>query len=192
VGLLLVLVGPIEFGAVARAGDPEQLVIQYLQDHGAQNGTYTIDPVTDPYVTNTFPDIAFFGVFFRQYPVAIRPPDGLVSSNLFYVQNNKVAYLTEPSQLMDFFFSQLGPIPTKKGIRDAGRSWLRLSEEFTQDQFYTFSKPHVSAQRNCATGMVVVKNGGTGQLIATLTFDDSGQLVDIEESRDVVRGRRPQ
>ena len=190
-GLLVVLLGPIGgMSAVARAGDPEQLVIQYLQDQGAQS--YTIIPVTDDYVIDTFPDIALFGVFFRQYPVAVRPPAGLASSNVFYVQNGKVSYLTQPSDLMDFFFNELGPVQTDKAIRDAGLSWLRLSEDFSQDLFFRFYKPAVSVQSGVVTGMVAVKSGGSGQITATLTFDNAGQLVDIQEARAVVPGRRPE
>ncbi len=190
VSLLAVLIGPAGgLSAVARAGDAEQLVIQYLQDQGAQG--YTIIPVADDYVVDTFPDVAFFGVFFRQYPVAIRPPDGLASSNVFYVQDGKVHPLTNPSDLKDFFFNELGPLQTDKAIRDAGRSWLRLSEDFSQDLFFRFQKPAVTVQDGAVTGMVVIKSGGGGQITATLTFDNAGQLVDIEESRDVVTGRRP-
>src|SRR5579871_382458 len=145
VSLLAVLIGPAGgLSAVARAGDAEQLVIQYLQDQGAQG--YTIIPVADDYVVDTFPDVAFFGVFFRQYPVAIRPPDGLASSNVFYVQDGKVHPLTNPSDLKDFFFNELGPLQTDKAIRDAGRSWLRLSEDFSQDLFFRFQKPAVTVQ----------------------------------------------
>ncbi len=188
-GLPAVLIGLIGLGAVARAGDPEQLVIQYLQDRDAQG--YTIIPVTDRSIADTFPDIAFFGVFFRQYPVAVRPPEGLASSNVFYVQDGQVAYLTQPSDLMDFFFNELGPVQTKKAIRDAGRSWLRLSEDFSQDLFFDFAKPVASVHHQVVTGLVAVKSGGSGQITATLTFDDAGQLVDIEESREVIKGIRP-
>ena len=191
-GLLVILIGPIGgLSATARAGDPEQLVIQYLQDHGAQSQTYVIAPVTDDYVVDTFPDVALFGVFFRQYPITYRPPEGLALSNVAYVQDGKVFFLTQPSDLQDFFFNELGPVQTNKAVRDAGRSWLRLSEDFSQDLFFNFYRPAVTVQDGVVTGIVAVKAGGTGQITATLTFDNAGQLVDIQEARDVVPGRRP-
>jgi hypothetical protein len=191
-GLLAVLLGPVGgMSAVARAGDPEQLVRQYLQDHGAQPQSYVIAPVTDDYVVDTFPDVALLGVFFRQYPITFRPPEGLAFSNVFYVQDGQVFYLTQPSDLEGFFFNQLAPVQTYKAVRDAGRSWLRLSEDFSQDLFFNFYKPAVTVADGVVTGMVAVKSGGTGQITATLTFDNAGQLVDVQESRDVVAGMRP-
>jgi len=61
-----------ELFATAKAGDPRHLVDQYLQKQGATG--YTITPITEDFVANMFPDIAFFGVYFRQYPVPIYPP----------------------------------------------------------------------------------------------------------------------
>lgn len=192
-GVLAALLGPLGgLSAVARAGDAEELVRQYLQDIGAQSQTYVIVPVTQHYVADTFPGVAFFGVFFRQYPITFRPPDGLAQSNVFYVRDSQVSYLTQPADLEDFFFRELAPVQTAKAARHAGLSWLRLSEDFSQDLFFQFHRPAVTVQHGGVTGTVAVKSGGSGQITAALKFDNAGQLVDIEESRDVVPGRRPQ
>lgn len=189
-GVLAVLFGTVAgLPGVARAGDAEQLVDQYLQDQGAQG--YVIVPVTENYVGVTFRNIAFFGVFFQQYPVTVQPPEGLAQSNVFYVQDGKVGYLTQPGDLEEFFFTQLRPRRTDTAIWDAGRTWLCLSENFSQDLFYQFHKPRVRVQGGVATGVVAVEAGGHGQITVSLTFDDAGHLVDIQETRDVVQGARP-
>ena len=62
------------FGSVnaARAND-QQLVENYLKSRGASTGA-VVRPITDDYVGRTFPDFSFFGVIFRQYPVAVMCP----------------------------------------------------------------------------------------------------------------------
>ena len=56
---------------IAKADD-QQLVEDYLKGRGA--GGAVVRPIADDYVGRTFPNFSFFGVIFRQFPVAILCP----------------------------------------------------------------------------------------------------------------------
>ena len=169
------------------------LVEGYLQEIGAAG--YTVAPVTDDYVARTFPGTTFFAVWFRQYPVVVDPMGGLAAANVFYVQGEDVNYLTGPDQLEEFFFEELGPVANPDETADAGRTWLRLSEEFSQDGFYAFGAPKVEVtptrSGGYVAGQVTVTEGGKGSLRMRMVFDPLGQLLHTEESRQIRPGVRP-
>jgi hypothetical protein len=177
----------------ARAQDSEALVEQYLEDIGAIG--YTITAVTADYISNSFPDTDFFEVRFRQYPVVVPTPAGLSSSNLFLVQNATVFPLVGPADLEQFFFDDLAPVQDEGQAEDAGLAWLRLSEAFSQDGFFTFADPQVTVTTSDGeiqvTGSVTVTGGGRGSISVEMDFDSDGVLVDVFETRDVRPGVRP-
>jgi hypothetical protein len=133
----------------------------------------------------------------RQYPQAVVPPDGLSASNVFLVQNGEVTPLVSPADLKNFFFNELSPVLDDDAAADAGRAWLRLTETFSQDGFYTFSAPEVNVVATpngefIVTGSVTVTAGGRGSIKAELVFDAfDGSLEDVSETRDVHPGVRP-
>ena len=194
---LMALVGMLwpAWQSSARAQDSEALVEQYLEDIGAIG--YTITAVTADYISNSFPDTDFFEVRFRQYPVAVEPPKGLSASNVFLVQKQKVTPLVSPADLEAFFFDALAPVDDEDAAADAGLSWLRLTEVFSQDGFYTFSAPEVNVMATpngefIVTGSVTVTAGGRGSIKAELQFDAfDGSLEDVSETRNVRPGVRP-
>jgi hypothetical protein len=141
------VVGPI--GQSSARADSIDLVQQYLDDIGARQGTYTIRAVTEDFVGNAFPDIDFFEVFFRQYPVAVLVPEGLAASNVFFVEDGEVFPLTSPADLEDFFFDELAPVADNEEAADAGLAWLRLSEGFSQDGFFTFGIQPSALEPKC-------------------------------------------
>jgi hypothetical protein len=181
--------------ASARADSPKALVRHYLEDRGTTG--YTITAVTADYVADSFPGTDFFEVIFRQYPVAVLPPKGLSASNVFLVQKWKVTPLVSPADLEDFFFDELAPVQDEDAAADAGLCWLRLTEVFSQDRFYTFSAPAVNVLATpsgefIATGRVTVRAGGRGSIKAELVFDAfDGSLEDVSETRHVRPGVRP-
>jgi hypothetical protein len=190
IALLGLLLGPAwDASAIVWAGSSQDLVDQDLRQRGGHD--YTITPITDDYVINTFPGIDFFGVLFRQYPSAVKPPAGLAASNVAFVQDRQVFYLTSVTDQEDFFFSELAPVPGEDEAKDAGRAWLRLAEDLVQDGFYTFSKPAVDFSDGVVTGQVTVLNGGTGDIRVSMTFDGDGNLMDVQENRTVRPGIRP-
>jgi hypothetical protein len=190
---LAVVLGPIGLSSV-RAGDPEALVEQYLEDLGATG--YTITAVVEDYIDNSFPDTYFFEVRFRQYPIAVQHPQGLSSSNLFLVQNGVVSPLISPADLEDFFLGDLPPVGNETDAEDAGLAWLRLSEAFSQDGFYTFAAPEVKVATTAdggfrVTGSVAVTMGGQGGISVDMVFDSDGVLNSVDETNNVRPGVRP-
>ena len=82
VGLATVVFWPATF---ARADD-QKLVEDYLAARGFSGAV--VRPIADDYVGRTFPSFSFFGVIFRQYPVAVQCPQtqDLKCSNLVFVK----------------------------------------------------------------------------------------------------------
>jgi hypothetical protein len=178
----------------ARADNPKALVREYLEDIGATG--YTITAVTADYIDDSFPGTEFFEVRFRQYPVPVVPPKGLSASNLFLVEKKKVTPLASPADLEDFFFEELTPVLDDDEAENVGLAWLRLTEAFSQDGFYTFSAPQVTVTTfpdggTIVTGRVTVTAGGRGSISVELDFDSLGFLDDVSETRDVRPGVRP-
>src|SRR6266699_90164 len=108
--------------AITARADDQKLVADFLDNlnlHG-----YVIRPITDDYVGRTFPNFSFFGVIFRQYPVARLCPgqQGLECSNIFFVQNEEVGFAPDISELKSFFSRELCPVPNEDAAGDAGRS----------------------------------------------------------------------
>src|SRR5262249_3839299 len=143
-----------------------------------------------------FPDTDFFEVRFRQYPVAVLPPEGLSFSNVFLVENGEVFPLVTPGDLREFFLDNLGTVGNEDEAADAGLAWLRLSEGFSQDGFFTFSAPQVGLAPLptgdlVVSGSVMVTMGGRGDIQASLYIDPDGILFDVTEKRNVLTGVRP-
>src|SRR5437870_8859657 len=163
--------------------------------YGAARSSYTIHAVDDQYVLDTFHGVDFFGVQFRQYPVAKQTPDGLSASLVAFVLDGQVFILNDSSQLRDVFF-RLEPVQSEAQALDVGRSYLRLTEEFVQDMFYRFSDPKVGNFTDDSgnlevSGQVLVTAGGRGNIDALLIFDADGVLQFISEDVQVVEGPRP-
>jgi hypothetical protein len=194
---LVVVLGPLSLPA-ARAGGltSEDLVYMYLDDDGAQRNTYTVKAVDNTSVSNTFPNVDFFEVTFRQYPVAMIHPQDLSASNLFAVQDGFVWAMTQSSDLVDFFFYELPFVSDDNEAMDAGIAYLRLTEAFIQDMFYAFDDPEVEVvdydEGVTVTGSVAVSRGGTGSITLTaMDFDTDGLLLDIQQTDNVRIGVRP-
>ena len=189
-GLLLALASAI----TARADD-QQLVTDFLDNLNVHG--YVIRPITDDYVGRTFPNFSFFGVIFRQYPVAYLCPQqqGLECSNIFFVQNEEVGFAPNIAELKTFFSQKLCPVPNEDAANDTGETWLRFSDELKQDLFFEFSPPAVdytaTADGATVTGQAVVTAGGQGQIDMTMNFDPVGIFVDVQESSSVRPGVRP-
>src|SRR5262249_26019221 len=157
-------------------------------------GSFTITPIDDPYVTRSFPGYSFFAVIFRQWPVAVLAPPDLSPSNVYTVTGGVANPLRTPDELLVFYVNILGPVGLDADTaQDAARSWLRMSEEFSQDMFFTFTDPVVAYDPDniIAYGNIQVASGGQGGLEAALYFDAGGGLVNVTESRRIIPGIRP-
>jgi hypothetical protein len=159
---------------------------------------FVMQQVKDEAVERAFPKYHFFGVFFRQYPVARLTPEGLNSSNLYAVgPDSKAQLLKEEKQLEDFFKAALSPAKTDDAAKDAARAYVRLAEELHQDGFFKFApqddstKVEQGESGKTASARAVVMAGGNGELGATLTFNDAGKLTKIVENVKIKEGPRP-
>lgn len=179
---------------VAKADD-QQLVENYLSSRGITGAV--VRPITDDYVQRTFPNFSFFGVIFRQYPIAVLCPQtqDLKCSNVFFVTGGRVDFVSNITDLKFFFVTQLDPVPSQEAATDAASTWLRLSEELKQDLFYTFSAPEISyVPRDDITvvrGHVAVAAGGEGQIDMLMVLGSAGSLVQIYEKSALRPGVRP-
>lgn len=181
--------------AITARADDQKLVADFLDNLNVHG--YVIRPITDDYVGRTFPNFSFFGVIFRQYPVAYLCPgqQGLECSNIFFVQNDDVGFFPNISEMKTFFSEKLCPVPSEDAANDAGQTWLRFSDELKQDLFFEYSPPAVdymsTADGATVTGQAVVTAGGQGQIDMTMNFDLTGTFVDVQESSTVRPGVRP-
>jgi hypothetical protein len=177
----------------ARAADSKALVEEYLASRGAVR--YTVTAITANYVNASLPNRDFFEVTFLEYPVGVPIPEGLSLSNVFVVQNGTVLALVHPANLRAFFFAHLAPVRTKQQAQNAGTTWLRLTETFSQDGFYSFASPQVkviiSNARFVVIGNVAVEAGGKGNIGVKIAFAKGGVLSGLTETRAVRPGVRP-
>jgi hypothetical protein len=190
--------GAVAFGlwpATVAKADDQQLVEDYLASRGASGAV--VRPITDDYVGRAFPSFSFFGVIFRQYPVAILCPQtqDLKCSNVFFVKDGQINFASTIPDLQFFFAAELGPVPSQEGATDAASTWLRFSEELKQDLFYTFSAPEISYMpREDITmlrGRAKAIAGGEGSIEVLMTLGSAGSLVNIYEKGALRPGVRP-
>jgi hypothetical protein len=179
---------------IAKADD-QQRVVDYLQSRGISGAV--VRPVTDDFVGRTFPTFSFFGVIFRQYPVAVQCPQAtdLKCANLFFVQNSQVDFVSTIEDLKFFFAMNLGPAPTQNAATDAADTWLRFSEELKQDLFYTFSPSDVSytprSDLTLLRAHASVVSGGEGNIDVVMTLGAAGSFVSVLEKSALRPGVRP-
>jgi hypothetical protein len=180
--------------ATARADD-QQLVEDYLKGRGISGAV--VRPVTDDYVGRTFPNVNFFGVIFRQFPIAVLcPQEGdLKCANVFFVKDGRVDFVSSTQDLEYFFASEMDAAPSQAAAADAAGTWLRLSQELKQDLFYGFSAPQISVTPRddviSVRGRVTVTAGGEGYLETLMTLGTAGSLLRIYEKGALRPGIRP-
>lgn len=186
----------VALGAAGMAGAQEsKLVEEYLAGRGIKSAV--VRPIADDFVARAFPEHTFFGVLFRQYPVAVQCPESqdLKCANLFYVKDGKVDFVATIPDLRYFFLAQIGAAPGEQEAADAAAAWLRFSGELKQDLFYAFSEAEVSrTPREDLTrlrGKVTVSSGGEGFIEVLMTLGNSGTLVDVAERSSLRAGVRP-
>jgi hypothetical protein len=181
--------------ATLAKADDQQLVQDYLSGRGVTGAV--LRPIADDYVSRTFPNFSFFGVIFRQYPIAVQCPQmqDLKCANLFFVKDGQVDFASSIPDLQFFFAAELGPVPSQEAATDAASTWLRFSEELKQDLFYTFSVPAISYEpRDDITklrGRAAVAAGGEGYIDVLMTLGTAGSLVNIYERSTLKPGIRP-
>lgn len=159
---------------------------------------FTMQQVKDEAVGRAFPKHVFFGVYFRQFPVARLTPEGMSASNLYAIgPDGKAQLIKEAKQLQDFFKTNLAPAKEDDLAKDAARAYVGLAEELHQDGLFKFmlqddsTKTEVIKDGKTAFARAVVMAGGNGELAALLTFDSAGQLQTATEKANIKEGPRP-
>jgi hypothetical protein len=159
---------------------------------------FVMQEVKDEPVGRAFPKHVFFGVYFRQYPVARLTPKGMNASNVYAVgPDGKAQLLKDATELQGFFKRNLAPAREENPAKDAARAYVRLMEELHQDGFYKFAlqddstKVDAGQESKKATARSVVMAGGNGELGATLTFGQAGLLQTVADNVRLKPGPRP-
>jgi hypothetical protein len=184
----------------ASAGDATASLAKKLAEFkGAERGQ--IIPVADDAVARAFPGYRVYVLRFRQYPIALVPPAPLASNNLFIVKpDGSVEHIPDAEALKEFFRTTLAPVRVEIAAGNAVKAWLRLVQEFHQDGLFRFAVPDDSIRIAAAadgglhvTGRAVVNpNGGNaGDIVGSLTFNATGDLVRVSEAANHKRGIRP-
>ncbi len=174
----------------------EKAVKDYLEKK--KGAAALVQVVKDEPLARAFPAQVFVTALFRQFPVGRPVPEGLKASNVFaYNVDGKLELLPTGKELEAFFKSHQADAKKDDAAKDLARSWIRLSQEYSQDGFYKFALQDDSTKVASAdkgktvSARTVVMQGGNGELSATLTLDEAGKLVKVSETRMIRPGPRP-
>ncbi len=188
---------PVLFVSVAHAEVPtlKQKVEEHLKSVKAMG--YTTSDVAYADVVHAFPSIPLVLVRFRQYPIGFVPPTPLKVSNLFYLEHDVLAHVSDIENLKHFFREKLAPVRGESAAAQTVRAWISLAEEIQTDGFFKFTEPSVEVVLNdhsivASGGVKVLPNhGDRGALNSKLTFQRNGALISIEHTGKLLAGIRP-
>jgi hypothetical protein len=183
--------------------DPSRLIREWVLK---QNKDFEADLhpalLSDATLGRELPDWRFYVVAFRQYPVAMMPPEPLDSRNVFAVaKSGAVELLGSQDALKKFFAARLPAVKEERDAKDAVITWLVVSKELTSDGMMRFTIPQdqVKAAKTAAgwqaEGAAVLggagRMGDRGSIRVTISFDDKGAFKDAVEDVKMQRGMRP-
>jgi hypothetical protein len=168
----------------------KMVIADHLKEIKGEHGQ--IIWLDDKALAEMFPKQIFFAVRYRIYPVAVKLPEGMKPSNIFVVEGDKFKYLKDAKALEEFFRANLGPVKNVQTGMQSVSAWLKLSQEFVQDGFYTFETSKMGSNSdNWYELRAVVMKGGNGDITAKLEFAKDGKLVSATETVKVKPGPRP-
>jgi hypothetical protein len=183
-------------GPAGRADKARARLDEHLGRLKARGGQ--VVRVETPAVARALPEVTFFAVRFRQFPVARVLPAGLSASNVFVVsKRGDVQRLAGVPALQKFFQNHGAAVTKAQQAKDAVVAWLTLSEEFHQDGFFKFEilRKEVEVKEAgrglAAGGRAMVVAGGNGALRVTLHFGPGGRLKEAREEAKIKPGPRP-
>jgi hypothetical protein len=175
----------------------EKAVKDYLQQMMAASGA--LQPLQDERLERVFPRHAFYTLLFRQYPVGRPAPKGFAVSNVLVADaDGKVQVFTTASKdLLAFFNAAMRPSQTDDQVKDIGRAWIRVLQEFYQDGFYKFAlmddatKVTTDGATRKVSVKVVAMQGGNGEINATVEVAANGMLTKFDGTSSLKPGPRP-
>lgn len=179
--------------------ESRNILDQWLKNiNGANSGQ--VQELSNTAVTASFPEIHFYTLRFRMYPVARPVPEPLKSSNIFVVTSNgggSVIHITDESQLQTLFRNSLPALTSENGQREALKAWLAFIVELQQDSFFHFSDPDGSITVSSSgggreiVGQILATQGGKGQIEARMRFDAAGNFENVQTKVELLPGIRP-
>lgn len=147
----------------------------------------------------TFPNHVFYVLRYPQWPIGFDVPPPLGNNNIFAVDKSCKPKLITSADKLKELFAQSARVSGEAAAKEALNAWLRLSQEIHQDGMFKFdavpqkiaftqtgSTAQISGQLS-----VVPIGGNSGDLKATLKFDDADVLVDFKEDVNLQAGMRP-
>ncbi len=175
----------------------EKAVKSYLDEMKA--GAGALQPLQDERLEKLFPRHAFYTLLFRQYPVGRPAPKGFAVSNVLAADaDGKVlVFTTANKDLLAFFNSAMLPSQTDDQVKDIGRAWLRVVQEFYQDGFYKFAllddatKVTTDGPVKKVSVKVVAMQGGNGEINVNLELAANGTLTKFDGTSSLKPGPRP-
>lgn len=178
-----------------KGGSPARKALEaHLKKAGVANAQ--ILPLEAGVLGKALPGQKFFAVRFRQFPVAVAPPEGMNSANVFAVgKDGKPRLIRDDTELEKFMRATLAGVDKGK-VQDALASWLTLAPELHQDGFYAFeilNKGFAIEDKGEAieaAGRAMVTKGGNGELNVTMIFKE-GKLAKVVASSKLRPGPRP-
>ena len=160
----------------------------------------SIVSIDDAAVVQAFPSERFYILRYSRYPVAQVLPEALTYNNLVMASTDRrVELIADTSALETIFRSKLITVKDERRALNAVTAWLRLTQEFHQDGFLEFSQPDATlkALRNpdgitaLGTTRVIADAGNDGQIAVVIRFDRTGKCSEVQETANVIAGRRP-
>jgi hypothetical protein len=157
-----------------------------------------VEALTEEVLPRALPGPMVYSVFFRLFPVAIRPPEGLKPQNLFFVgSDGKLTVVSDVKGLEEYFIASAAPAKDEGTAKDVALAWLRLVEQLHQDGYYKFktideaTKVSAEGTGRKVAARAVVMEGGNGEINVELTFDEAGKLIKATEMSTLKPGPRP-
>jgi hypothetical protein len=156
-------------------------------------------PISDEALQKEFPEVMFYALRFRQFPVAHEVPPGMKPSNLYAVEKDgTVVHLANSDELTAFFQKHAPAVKEMDAAKRVARAYVRLAEEWRQDGFFQFTIPDQTVTAQAADKVIkasakaVASGGGNrGEITATLSFDGDGKLASAKDEGEMHEGVRP-
>lgn len=191
---VFLLIPTLALAAPVPAEDAEKAAKSFVEKAKATNGE--LQAMKTDALARVFPDLAFFSVRFRQWPVAVAPAEGFRSSNVLTINDKGQATLITSGMQLPKLFQKV-VAKEEKATFEVARALLTLEAELLQDGFYKFKMVEESFKTNKEKGKVIVSGrmmateGGNGEIVASATFDETGLLFATSLANSVKPGPRP-
>jgi len=138
-------------------------------------------PINDERVDQTFPDDYFFAVYIPRRPVAIRPPEGLLSESLICVhKDGSVEAIPGWNGLKTFLEHNLVNVRNDSQARAALQASFVLAASIAKDGPYEFEPAEVSVLHTgdhlLANAKAQLRGPARGDIFVTAEFGSDGTV----------------